>query len=297
MRVVTYNIQWGKGKDEIVDLDRIARTISSADVACLQEVERNWREIEHTDQVARLAALLPDHYFAFAPSVDIRDSRVQDRSARRQYGLLTLSRWPILSTRSFPLPKYPVYGSMADQCCLQESVVRAGGQGIRIYNTHLSYLSGRQRQIQASEVMQIIADSPRQGGPVAGPGVPSSEYRHDWIAVGPDELTDMPRSAILMGDFNSRPNSREYDLIVGEADAHYGRLPEMELMSDVLTLAGVPENEGLTHPEADGTGFFRIDHVFVTGDLVPKVRRAWIDETADGSDHQPVFAELDLDDA
>ena len=48
MRIVTYNIQWGKGRDGVVDLDRIARTISSADVIALQEVERHWRDARLT---------------------------------------------------------------------------------------------------------------------------------------------------------------------------------------------------------------------------------------------------------
>ena len=40
MKIVTYNIQWGKGLDEKVDLDRIARTVADCDVIALQEVER-----------------------------------------------------------------------------------------------------------------------------------------------------------------------------------------------------------------------------------------------------------------
>lgn len=294
MLVVTYNIQWGKGQDEVVDLARIARTVAAADVICLQEVERHWRDMEHADQVQRLSDLLPDHHFAFAPSVDIHDSRTQGRGDRRQYGLLTLSRGPILSVRTYPLPKYPVHGSMNDQSCLQESIVDCGGFGLRVYNTHLNYLTGRQRQLQIAEVMRIVADAPRQGGPVAGPGVPVSDYFQDWMAVGPDDLADMPVPAVLMGDFNMRTNSRDYDMIVGPADPFYGRLPDVSLLSDALTVAGLPENEGSTHPEADPAGYSRIDHIFVSGDVVPRVKRAWIDAEADGSDHQPVFAELDL---
>jgi len=36
----------------------------------------------------------------------------------------------------------------------------------------------------------------------------------------------------------------------------------------------------------------RIDHCFVTADLAPRVTRAWIDNNAQGSDHQPVFFEF-----
>jgi endonuclease/exonuclease/phosphatase family metal-dependent hydrolase len=292
MQIVTYNIQWGKGQDEVVDLSRIARTVAKADVICLQEVECNWREMADSDQVARLAALLPDHYAIFSPTVDLHDHRENATKGRRQYGLMLLSRWPILSTRTFPLPKYPVHASLNDSSGLQEAVIAPDGKGIRIYNTHLNYLSQRQRRLQIDEIMKIIADAPLQGGAIVGPGVPEEEYRQDWIAIGPEDVPAMPIPAVLTGDFNMRPNSPNYDQIVGERDPFYGRLPDLARFSDVLTLVGQPEHEGSTHPEADPEGFQRIDHVFVSGDLVGSVTRAWIDAKADGSDHQPVFAEL-----
>ena len=98
MQIVTYNIQWGKAQDEVVDLSRIARTLAKADVICLQEVERNWRDMADSDQGARLTALLPDHHAIFSPTVDLHDHRDTAAKGRRQYGLLLLSRWPILST-------------------------------------------------------------------------------------------------------------------------------------------------------------------------------------------------------
>lgn len=292
MQIVTYNIQWGKGQDEVVDLTRIASTVAKADVICLQEVERHWRDMADSDQVARLMALLPDHHAIFSPTVDLHDHRNTAAKGRRQYGLLLLSRWPILSTRTFPLPKYPVHGSLNDTSGLQEAVIAPGGQGLRIYNTHLNYLSQRQRRLQIEEILKIIADAPHQGGPIVGPGVPEAEYRQDWIAIGPEDVPAMPIPAILTGDFNMRPNSPNYDQIVGERDPFYGRLPDLARFSDALTLVGQPEHEGSTHPEADPAGYQRIDHVFVSGDLVGSVTRAWIDTQAKGSDHQPVFAEL-----
>jgi endonuclease/exonuclease/phosphatase family metal-dependent hydrolase len=263
-------------------------------VICLQEVERNWRDMADSDQVARLTTLLPDHHAIFSPTVDLHDHRDTAAKGRRQYGLLILSRWPILSTRTFPLPKYPVYGSLNDSSGLQEAVIAPGGQGLRIYNTHLNYLSQRQRRLQIDEILKIVADAPHQGGPIVGPGVPEEEYRQDWIAIGPEDVPAMPVPAILTGDFNMRPNSPNYDQIVGERDPFYGRLPDLARFSDVLTLVGQPEHEGSTHPEADPAGYQRIDHVFVSGDLVGSVTRAWIDTQANGSDHQPVFADLEI---
>lgn len=54
MKLVTYNIQFGKGLDGRVDLDRIADEIRGADIIALQEVERFWPRSGNTDQVASL---------------------------------------------------------------------------------------------------------------------------------------------------------------------------------------------------------------------------------------------------
>jgi endonuclease/exonuclease/phosphatase family metal-dependent hydrolase len=40
MKIVTYNIQFGLGKDARFDLQRVADEVSDADIIALQEVER-----------------------------------------------------------------------------------------------------------------------------------------------------------------------------------------------------------------------------------------------------------------
>jgi endonuclease/exonuclease/phosphatase family metal-dependent hydrolase len=296
--IVTYNIQWGMGQDGIVDLARIARTVGEADIICLQEVERDWRKGPDAEEVELLCELLPRYYCAFAPAVDLDNSRVDAdgrvHNGRRQYGNLTLSRWPIISVRTFPLTKYPVYGHVNDASVLLETVIQRGDTPFRVYNTHLNYLSARQRLIQAKEVLSIIHDAPVQGGVVVGPGVSDDQFGADWMVLHRHEIPTMPRPALLMGDFNMRTNSAEYDVLVGVADPFYGRLQEDDLFADALTLAGLPEEEGVTHPEADRTGRRRIDHIFMTGDFIPHFKRAWIDNEADGSDHQPVWLELNF---
>jgi endonuclease/exonuclease/phosphatase family metal-dependent hydrolase len=48
----------------------------------------------------------------------------------------------------------------------------------------------------------------------------------------------------------------------------------------------------VTFPASRGKPPARIDHCFVSMDLIPRVKRAWIDGAPDGSDHQPVWMEL-----
>ncbi len=43
MKIVTYNIQFGLGKDGRFDLEKIASEVDGADIIALQEVERYWQ--------------------------------------------------------------------------------------------------------------------------------------------------------------------------------------------------------------------------------------------------------------
>ena len=294
MRIVTYNIQWAKGRDGVVDPGRIARTISSADLIALQEVERNWRDMDHADQVARLSALMPDHHPAFCTAVDFHNPR--NPAERRQYGLMVLSRWPILSVRSWPLPRAAVRGHVSDPSILMECVIVHPSTPFRLYVTQLNWISPRIRLQQADAIVQIVATALIEGPLINGPDAPGSDFGADWMMVPRAEVPPMPAPAIMTGDFNMTPASPEYTALCGPVTTWAGRLIEQGLFADALTLAGLAETEGVTFPGVDGNPDERIDHVLVTPDLAPLVRAGWIDKEADGSDHQPVWAEIDLSD-
>ena len=61
MKLITWNIQWGRGLDGRVDLARIvstARELADFDVLCVQEVADNFPELEDSngaDQFSELA--------------------------------------------------------------------------------------------------------------------------------------------------------------------------------------------------------------------------------------------------
>ena len=292
MRIVTYNIQWGKGRDGVVDLDSIARTTFNADVIALQEVERNWRCMDHADQVARMSALLPDHHPAFCAAVDFHNP--QRPTIRRQYGMMVLSRWPILSVRSWPLPRAFVVGHVSDPSILMECVIGHPDRPFRLYVTHLNWISPRARLMQAEAILRIVATAPVEGPLIHGPGAPDSDFGADWMIVTREDLPPMPAPAILTGDFNMTTASPEYTALCGPLTPWAGRLIEQGLFADALTRAGMAETSGVTFP-GDGTSpGERIDHILVTPDLAPFVRTAWIEDEADGSDHQPVWAVIDL---
>ncbi|MGH6717854.1 MAG: endonuclease/exonuclease/phosphatase family protein, partial [Alphaproteobacteria bacterium] len=93
-----------------------------------------------------------------------------------------------------------------------------------------------------------------------------------------------PAPAIVMGDFNAPPSGPEYDALVGPRDVPRGRVATPDHPVDTMTDGG-PTWYG--DPARTAQAPARIDYVFVTADLASAVARAWIDQEADGSDHQP----------
>ena len=89
----------------------------------------------------------------------------------------------------------------------------------------------------------------------------------------------MPESAIACGDFNCSPASSEYRYLIDNSD-----LVDSWSVSD-------PDNLNTPTLRQEITGDIKvsgkIDHIFVSRDLVDHIQRVTIDHDADGSDHKP----------
>ena len=70
IKIVTYNIQFGRGRDSKVDLGRIIDAVRGADVIALQEVDRFWTRSHMVDQVEVLVDAFPGYDYAFGAGVD-----------------------------------------------------------------------------------------------------------------------------------------------------------------------------------------------------------------------------------
>jgi len=290
MKFVSYNIQYGTGKDDVVDLVRIANEIGDADVIALQEVERFNSTTGMTDQVDELAQLFPDHYWTYGPGVDL-DGSFRDEAGvlvnrRRQFGNMLLSRTPILSSRNHMLPKIGLVDQLALQRTIVEGVIDCELGLIRVYSVHLGHASVLEREHQIAVLLNILKDAPDQGGLWSGKQI----SRH-WTADSP-EPPPMPRPAIFMGDFNLTPEFDEYELLVGRLDPKYGRVTPQSGLVDAWIACGHLSDapSGLTCDVGkEGT---RIDYAFVTTDLANHLESMIVGTDAQGSDHQPIYIEL-----
>ncbi len=287
MLLVTYNIQYGLGRDGRYDLARIAREVEPADVIALQEVERFWQRSGDIDEPAEIARHLPGHHWVYGANLDMdadgieADGRVVHR--RRQFGTMLLSRRPLLSSRNHLLPKYGTLTQHSIQQGMLEAVIDLPKGALRVYSVHLSHLDAATRLPQIEALLAIHRRAPGEGGAWCG-GHPNPEA--GWTE---GRMPPMPREAVFMGDFNFVPGSVEYTAMVGPMSQRHGRLLNRDGLVDAWTVAGHEEAAGVT---CDGK---RLDYLFLSADLRHRVRSVRIDETAEGSDHLPVWLELDTD--
>ncbi len=284
MRFASYNVQYGTGKDGHVDLARIAAEIGDADVIALQEVDCFFERSGYLDQAQGFARLFPQHFWTFGAGLDVH-SGDRDPNRRRRFGNMLFARWPILSIRNHLLPKDGLLAQMSLQRIAVEGVLALPNGPIRVYSVHLSSASSPERTRQATRLLEILHAAPPEGGAISG-----SDVKTAWLSGA--DAPPMPVPAIVMGDFNAAARSREYEVLCGE-DSHRGRLTTTLHLIDTWIAAGNQATEGVTFV-SNGVPV-RFDYIFVTPDLAGRIRSAAIGERAQGSDHQPVFAEMALD--
>jgi endonuclease/exonuclease/phosphatase family metal-dependent hydrolase len=291
----SYNIQYGLGKDGRFDLDRIVADIGDQDVICLQEVERYFPETGMVDQVAEIAVRFPGHHWVFGAGVDVdadfcdENGAVQHR--RQQFGNMLLSRAPVLSSRNHLLPKHGLIGPMSLQRSAVEGVIETRSGPLRVYSTHLAHASAAERRDQITALLSIIRELPGAGGVWSGTHAPAH-----WTETG--KAPPMPYRAVLMGDFNMTPLDNEYEILVGSADLAHGRLARLDGLLDAWVSSKGGPFERPTCVEAPRGDrperSVRLDYMFVTPDLESSLISMSINDAAQGSDHQPIFAEMDL---
>jgi endonuclease/exonuclease/phosphatase family metal-dependent hydrolase len=289
VKFCTYNIQYGKGKDGQFDLERIASEVAGADVIALQEVDRFWSRSGNVDQVAGLAHLLDAYHWVYGAGVDFdasyRDADGRLCNRRRQFGNMLLARLPIAMSRNHLLPKYASYGPLSIQRSALEGLLNIGDRALRIYSLHLTHLSAETRLPQVEKLWEIHRRAPVEGAALTGEVLP--EWGDD-----PWPEPELPYEAILMGDFNFTPDSDEYRRMVGPPGDYGGLLSNPEGFVDAWVQSGHSPAEGTTCMVLDEPA--RLDYLFVSGRLRQRIGGVHIDEAAQGSDHQPVWMDIDL---
>ncbi len=281
MKLLSWNIQWGRGMDGRVDLARIMRTIRQLgdfDVICLQEVAVSFPGLPGSrgeDQVAELSAGLPGYTVLYGAATDVPD----DRGGRSRFGNAIFSRLPVgqVWRHLLPWPAEPDLPSM--QRVLVEAVVASDVGPLRVLTTHLEYYSQRQRESQIDAIRRLHAEA---GGMSARPPLTEEEG-------GTFEVFPRPAQALLCGDMNFPAAAPERARILAPFP---GGEPGFHDAWDVLhpgephaPTVGIHKVDFVDRPEC-------FDFIFVTEGLACRLKAHGIDAETGASDHQPVWVEL-----
>ena len=289
MRIVSYNIQFATGKDDICDIDRIVNEVRGADIIALQEVDRFWQRSGNVDQVAELMKAFPDYYAEYGAGInlfnDSKDTNGKVKHSRRQFGNLILSRYPISYSRHHLLPKRGSIGPISLQRSALECVVVTELGSVRLLTTHLTHLSSETRIPQINKLLDIHRSAIYEGEPVCGDTDNTYWKLHE-------ELPNAPSLSIVMGDFNCQPSSLEYTSMTGPVCDYGGRIINPDLFIDAYVASGHAEDSGRTC-DLNGEDA-RLDYFFISTALAPYINSCWIDNSATGSDHQPIWLDLDI---
>ncbi|HUO44646.1 MAG TPA: endonuclease/exonuclease/phosphatase family protein [Burkholderiales bacterium] len=282
--MISWNIQWGRGCDGVVDLRRIvrhARALADFDVLCLQEVASNYpglpgirRGNEGEDQPALLAKLLPAYTPVFCAATDVRAGD----GSRRLFGNMILSRLPVTQAFRHLLPWPAEARRTSMQRALVEAIVMAPFGALRVMTTHLEYYSPAQRRAQVERIRELHAAAALRAR------VPTRD-----ASRGPFRTFRGTASAVLAGDFNFRPS----DPLHARLAAPFSRPVPAFRDAWEIVYPGAP------HPPSIGVFDRRqwprpycCDFVYVTEDLRDRVLETRIDQQSDASDHQPVLLVL-----
>lgn len=155
VRLVAYNIRMGFGLDGRFDPGALAATIRKQrpDIVLLSEVDRGWFLNGGHDGLQLIADRLGMRT-VFAPAAD------------QLWGDALLTRLPVLSVRSHPLPRV---GAPTGAEALA-AVVKVGDQELGIVGTHLQPPPGAGPAAQAKRVARIAADLAAGDRPVVVAG-------------------------------------------------------------------------------------------------------------------------------
>lgn len=284
--ILSWNIQYGRGCDGRIDLERIAariRALCDADLICLQEIAAGFDEIAGgADQFAALAALFPEHRLLTRPALEWLDG-----ARTRRFGNLVLTRCPPIAFDAHPLPRPADPAVPHMQRNALEAVVGTPAGALRVATVHLEYHSATQRAAQVERIRALQHDWQANERAPARPKPGSGVYDVRPAAIG----------TVWCGDFN-----------LAQDDPLHARLLEpLGPIERRDTPDGARLVDAWTHthpdePHAPTCGIFdrrqwpqgphTRDFFLVSAALAPRIAEVQVDVETDASDHQPLVLRL-----
>ena len=152
---------------------------------------------------------------------------------------------------------------------------------LRVITTHLEYYGAAKRAAQVDALRRIHSEG--SGHARLGSIVD--------ISGGPFHTLLRPAGTIITGDFNLEPDDALHARMC-ETFAD-GTPPLMDAWEVAQPGRAHPATFKIYEKERPGEPELHCDFIFVSADLVPRIRQVRVDQKTQASDHQPVLIEID----
>ncbi len=238
LRVLSWNIAFGKGTDNVTDYNRIATWLArmSPDVIALCEIP--------PDQVSTVKNLLSQK------TGRVWNSHFVPKSPGTPEGNLILSTYGFSTLGS----RYLSYNRS-----IAQATINVGGRNINFFATHLDHTSSALRLTQAVELIDWTSSfaSPRivAGDLNAGNDTPEilrllTSFRDSWVdALSANSAFAYPDNPVWL---NTRTRRWRIDFVLYSADtstfiARRGEIPDSRDLSNtnVVNRLGTPDDKGV----------------------------------------------------
>ena len=152
LRVVTFNLKWGRAIERAADLLQRPGPLRNADLVVLQEMDRPGTE--------RLAETLGMRW-VYVPSA-VHPVPKQD------FGVALLSPWPLEEPRKLLLPHLNSFRKLRRSAAV--ATLRSPLGPVRVYGVHFESPAGASNGVRRDQARAVLEDARGWAGPVVAAG-------------------------------------------------------------------------------------------------------------------------------
>ena len=152
LKVVTFNLKWGKEIDRAIELLSRPGPLQGADLLVLEEMDR-----EGTERIGRALGL----GYVYVPSA-------VHPVPKHDFGVALLSPWPLEAPRKLLLPHQHRLRKLRRSAAV--ATLRSPAGDVRVYGVHFESPAGAWAAVRRDQARAVIADAEGWSGPVVVAG-------------------------------------------------------------------------------------------------------------------------------
>jgi len=279
MRILSWNVQYGKSSDGNADFSRSLQYIKSLgdfDVICLQELARNMSVYcmpGQSDHLQMTQQFFKEHQAVWGSGFSW-PAEDGDGDHRQEFGNISLVKSGLLDFRVHQLPRPATPGKQQMQRIAVETVVDSAMGPVSILNTHLAFHDDAENQQQVKHLYHLEQER-------------AANHREPKRVGSGTYQAGFPASArMLCGDFNFTPDTPQYryQLDMGWADAWQIRNGD----------GAHPSTCGISDAVQWPQGGHCRDFFWLSPELQSLEVEISVDTDTNLSDHQPVMLEISI---